>query len=153
MRNKKQNIVAQIWNLSGESKTCFSSQWLRENVQSVKSKVLAQNFLWLTFKILIRCASRWRVFLLYFPIFSMFITLTVSSPWEWLLSKPIHKWMSKFTHRLKPGVVFFHLPGTFLTDPPILEVKTWFAHESSPDPLVLNCPYQSKPNLNESFDI
>lgn len=83
----------------------------------------------------------------------MFITLTVSSPWEWLLSKPIQKWMSKLTHRLKPGVVFFHLSDTFLTDPPILEVKTWFAHESAPDPPVLNCPYQSKPNLKESFDI
>lgn len=67
------------------------------------------------------------MFLLFFPLFSMFITLTVSSPWECLNLKFIPEpfEISKFTSRLKSEAVFFHLSGTFLIDPPILEVKTF----------------------------
>lgn len=120
----------------GESKNWLSSQLLRVNVQSVKSKVLkiAQHFLWLTFKKTNHTYFKMTcTLLLSFPLVSRFFTFTVSSPSEYLDLKPIQKcfesqsvgFWQQHTSRLKSGTLLYHLPVTSLTDAPTLEVKTF----------------------------
>lgn len=88
---------------------------------------IAQHFLWLTLKKQIRGTSGWLIHC-FFLLVSVFITLTVSSPWESLYLKPIQKWFESQSirfwqqcpSRLKSGAVLFHL-----SDPPTLQVKTF----------------------------